>query len=52
MPCGIKEMPVESEKVIRLTLKKLDNPLRKKPRPPILTANAQKILLSRRDPSM
>ena len=23
MPCGIKEMPVESEKVIRLTLKKL-----------------------------
>jgi hypothetical protein len=36
---------VESEKIKRLTLKKLDKPLRKKPKPPALTANAQKTLL-------
>ena len=45
-------MSVELENISKLTLKKLDNPLRKNPNPPALTANAQKILLNRREPSI
>ena len=51
MPWGIKEIPVESEKNNKFVLKKLDKPVRKKPRPPKLTAVDQKILLRRREPS-
>ena len=40
------------ENINKLTLKKLDNPLRKNPKPPKLTAKAQKTLLNLREPSM
>ena len=52
MPCGMKAIPVESEKNSKFVLKKLDNPLRKKPRPPALTEKAQKTLLNLREPSI
>ena len=51
MPCGINAIPVESEKNIKLVLKKLDSPVRKKPKPPKLTALAQKMLLRLLEPS-
>ena len=38
------------EKNNKLFWKKLDNPVRKNPNPPKLTATAQKILLPRLDP--
>ena len=50
MPWGIKEISLASEKNNKLFWKKLDNPVRKNPNPPKLTATAQKILLPRLDP--
>ena len=43
-------MLLESEKNIKLVLKKLDKPVSKKPKPPKLTTKAQKMLLIRREP--
>jgi len=50
MPCGRKEISLESEKINRFIPKKLDNPVRKNPKPPKLTVRAQKRLLKRLDP--
>jgi len=50
MPCGIKDISLESAKNNKFVLRKLDRPVRKNPRPPKLTITAQKILLKRRDP--
>jgi hypothetical protein len=50
IPCGRKDISVESEKNNRFIPKKLDSPVKKKPNPPKLTASAQKILLKRLDP--
>jgi hypothetical protein len=50
MPCGTKDIPLESEKIKRFFSKKLDSPVRKKPKPPKLTARAQNILLKRLEP--
>ena len=43
-------MSVESEKNNSRVLKKLDNPVKKNPKPPKLTVNAQKMLFNLLDP--
>ncbi len=50
IPCGIKEISLESENNNKFVPKKLDNPVRKKPNPPKLTVIAQNTLLKRLDP--